>query len=61
MEKKSSTEQFPPTLYVYLLEKGTDSEFLNAERDPTNAPDGEHVAIYELKEVKTKRVDHSIE
>jgi len=63
MPKKKATP-FPKRIAVVELIDGADDDScLIASRDLTapNADDGEQVAVYELVEIKTKRVTHELD
>lgn len=53
--------KLPKTIYVFVGGSG-DSEYLDAGDNPERIEnDGERVGIYELREIKTKRIVHSLE
>jgi len=53
---------FPQRLFVHRENKDTRDEFLaiDEEANAPTADDGAPVAIYELREVKAKRVTHEL-
>jgi hypothetical protein len=53
-------QKFPKTIYV-KREQDQNSSYFLADESPDSVEHGERVGIYELQEVKTKRVDHSLE
>lgn len=57
---KKATTKFPKTIMVRRITDSGDP-FLTVDEDGTEAEDGETVAIYELREIKTKRVTHGLE
>lgn len=54
-------KKFPKQIYVRWKEPKDDDAFLVAAETLEDGEDGEKVAIYILKEVKTKRVVDSLE
>jgi hypothetical protein len=50
------SNKFPKTLFVSIGNEGTNDEFLDAVKKAEKLDDGK-VAIYELKEVKTKTTE----
>jgi hypothetical protein len=49
-------DEFPGTIYVWTDSEGT----LLADRWPDGIDDGATVAVYERKEIKRKRVEHTL-
>lgn len=52
--------KFPKQIYVKREEDTDGSSYLLADETPDTIEDGEKVAIYELREVQTKRVTHTL-
>ncbi len=48
-------KKFPGTIYV-VWDGELEEEYLVANEDPVGIGDGEKVGVYELQEVKTKKV-----
>lgn len=58
-----ATTKFPKVIYVRRVEVDDGAPYLEVDHGaPENgdAEDGESVGIYELREVKTKRVTHEL-
>jgi hypothetical protein len=52
--------KFPKQLFVRVEPTQDEGEFYIAEPDPDGADDGDHVAVYELRLVKRKRITHEL-
>lgn len=60
MKKKSKSDKnFPQQLYVHIDIADNDPIYI-ADYEIRAAPDESLVAIYELREVKTKTITHSL-
>lgn len=59
--KADGTDEFPKHIFVTVEGDGADDTFLSATATHDVVGDGQKVAIYELREVKTKRVTHELE
>ena len=55
----ATMKKFPKMLYV-TREGERDGEYFNAEEDASGAENGVKVAVYQLVEIKTKRVTHQL-
>lgn len=64
MAKKLSKKEvaaFPKTMFIRREDDDNDGPYFIADEDGSAAEDGDAVAIYELREVRRKRVAHSLE
>lgn len=60
--RKKAAEKFPATIYVNReQDTNSDDSYLLASEDTSMVDDGQPVAVYELREIRTKRVAHSLE
>lgn len=61
--KKKATKQaqasFPKQVFI-TREGERDGEYLQASETPNDAENGQTVAVYELRDVKRKRVTHEL-
>jgi hypothetical protein len=55
-----AAKQFPADLYITHAGDG-DGEYFDVSTTAEAAEDGESVAIYELKEVRRKKITHELE
>jgi hypothetical protein len=61
-KQKPAAAQFPKTLHVYQeQDTNSDEAYLMTSETGEEIEDGAPVAVYELREIKTKRVTHAIE
>jgi hypothetical protein len=61
MAKKLKKQKLlPDTVFVYRDGEGED-EYLYADEDMLAAGDGTLIGVYELREVKVKRIKHTLE
>ena len=56
---KIAPEKFPTGLYVHWEEPEGGTPYPAADEEPTGE-DGQRIAIYELKQVKTKKIVESL-
>jgi hypothetical protein len=61
MATKKNAPRFPKQIHVFAADDDGRSEPYLVIDDGTDSRDGQRVAVYELKDVKTKRVTHSLE
>jgi hypothetical protein len=52
---------FPKKVFVTVQNEGTDDQYLAVEETPDTAEDGQSVAVYELRDIRTKRVTHQLD
>lgn len=52
--------ELPRTIYV-VREQDEESSWLNTNETTDDIDDNETVGVYELREVKTKRITHTLE
>ena len=50
------SNKFPKTLFVSIENEGTDDEFLDAVKNVEKLDNGK-IAVYELREIKTKTTE----
>ena len=62
MAKKEAPPKFPNRIFVHYEQPNLGPAYLEIDRgaNADDTEDGEQVAVYELREVKVKRVTHEL-